>query len=164
MRLSLLALAFMAAPAVGQDLTYDFDKSLTCIADAEQWWQKVECIGTAANACMEETPGGYSTAGTGACINAEYEDWDRALNELYGPLRARMADYDAEEADFPGSVTRADALRDMQRAWIGFRDAACSFERSKWGRGTGGGPAEVGCLMDETARQVLRLQLELEFH
>lgn len=158
------AFALMASPLAAQDLTYDFDVTLDCIAGAEHWWQKQECIGAAANACMEATPGGFSTVGMSACMDAELQSWDRALNELYGPLRGRMAEYDAAEKDFPGPVARADALRDMQRAWITYRDAACDFERSKWGNGTGGGPAAVGCLMDETARQVLRLQLELSFH
>jgi uncharacterized protein YecT (DUF1311 family) len=41
----------------------------------------------------------------------------------------------------------AEALRDMQRAWIAYRDASCDYERAQWGGGTGGGPATAGCLM-----------------
>jgi uncharacterized protein YecT (DUF1311 family) len=57
----------------------------------------------------------------------------------------------------------AQALRDMQRAWIGFRDATCAFERAYWGGGTGGGGtggglAQVSCLMQMTGEQALYLK------
>ena len=45
----------------------------------------------------------------------------------------------------------------MQRSWIAFRDAACSYEASRWGGGSGAGPAATGCVMQLTARQALRL-------
>jgi uncharacterized protein YecT (DUF1311 family) len=49
----------------------------------------------------------------------------------------------------------------MQRAWIGYRDAACAYEESQWGGGTGGGPASVDCAMRLTARQALALEARL---
>jgi uncharacterized protein YecT (DUF1311 family) len=53
------------------------------------------------------------------------------------------------------------ALRDMQRTWIAYRDAACAYERSQWGGGTGGGPATADCLMRMTAAQALALEQRL---
>ena len=49
----------------------------------------------------------------------------------------------------------------MQRAWIGYRDAACAYEASQWGGGTGAGPAAVGCMMTLTGRQALALEEKL---
>ena len=161
MRFLFLALCLAAGPAAAQDLVYDFAHSRDCIAATDDWYEKVQCIGTSANRCMEETPGGYSTVGQGACVWAEYEDWDAELNALYGPLRDRLANDDAVN-DMP--VSTADALRDAQRAWIPWRDAACAFERAKWGGGTGGGPASAACLMQMTAERALALRVELEFH
>lgn len=161
MRIACLAFCLLASPAAAQDITYDFSHSQGCIAATDDWYEKVQCIGTSANRCMEETEGGYSTVGQGACVWAEYEDWDVELNALYSPLRERLAN-DDEVNEMPFST--ADALRDAQRAWIPWRDANCAFERSKWGGGTGGGPAEAACLMQMTAERALSLRVELEFH
>jgi len=53
---------------------------------------------------------------------------------------------------------QAEALRDMQRAWIAFRDATCTYEASQWSGGTGQGPAYEGCVMRMTAEQTLYLE------
>ncbi|MAM61693.1 lysozyme inhibitor LprI family protein [Maritimibacter sp. UBA3975] len=162
MRRWIIAAALLiASPAAAQDLIYDFAHSRDCVAATDDWYEKVQCIGTAANRCMEDTPGGYSTVGQGACVWAEYEDWDAELNALYGPLRARLAN-DDEVNEMP--VSTADALRDAQRAWIPWRDANCAFERSKWGGGAGGGPASAACLMQMTGERALSLRVEMEFH
>ena len=58
-----------------------------------------------------------------------------------------------------GSPGVADALREMQRAWIVFRDKACTYEASLWQGGTGRGPAAINCLMQQTARQALSLDV-----
>ena len=62
------------------------------------------------------------------------------------------------EANLP---SLAENLLAMQRAWIPFRDAACDYEMAQWGGGTGGGPALVGCLMNETGRQTLSMEARL---
>ena len=49
----------------------------------------------------------------------------------------------------------------MQRAWIAYRDAACAYEASQWGGGTGAGPAATGCMMTLTGRQALALEERL---
>jgi uncharacterized protein YecT (DUF1311 family) len=53
------------------------------------------------------------------------------------------------------------ALREMQRAWIAWRDAACDYEVSQWGGGTGGGPAWSQCAMQMTGEQALALEERL---
>jgi uncharacterized protein YecT (DUF1311 family) len=72
---------------------------------------------------------------------------------------ARARNFDAENGDF--APPSEPALREMQRAWIPFRDARCGFEMSLWGGGTGGGPAYAECLMIVTAEQALYLETAL---
>ena len=57
------------------------------------------------------------------------QDWiaaDAALNEAWAPAMARMRALDeGQPADLKGA---ADALRAAQRAWVGYRDLACTAE------------------------------------
>ncbi|MEX3315803.1 lysozyme inhibitor LprI family protein [Sulfitobacter sp. PS-8MA] len=157
MRAALLVLALLAGPAAAQEITYSDDATATCLFEAEKLADKRACIGLSANLCME-APGGYSTVGMGGCLDRELSYWDALLNENY---RARMVQAKAADEDAamyqPDLPKQAEALRDMQRAWITYRDAACAFERSQWGGGTGGGPATLMCLMQMTGEQALLL-------
>lgn len=56
------------------------------------------------------------------------------------------------------TASLGEALRNMQRAWINYRDAGCLYEQAQWFGGTGGGPATMACHMHETARQTLVLE------
>lgn len=157
-----LAASCLAGPGRAQDLDYAFAETWTCVGRAEDPAARHACIGRAAEACMEATPGGASTAGMLSCLDAELSDWDAALNAAYKPLLARLEDLDAEAPEYV-TLSQADALRAMQRVWIGYRDATCDYERAKWQGGTGGGPAAVACLMELTARQALKLQSDVNF-
>ncbi len=152
----LVALALgCAAPAAAQDLVFDTGGTLSCIETAPGDGRT--CIGRSAEACMKATPGGYSTVGMGGCLDRELSFWDDRLNEVYRALRADERAEDEERSGEFGYVSRAEALRDMQRAWIAWRDATCDYERAQWGGGTGGGPATAGCLMRLTGEQALYL-------
>ncbi|MGI9395022.1 MAG: lysozyme inhibitor LprI family protein [Boseongicola sp.] len=106
---------------------------------------------------------GSSTVGMGYCLSRELEYWDARLNIAYKLLRDVDRAEDAELAAVNSSAPiRAKALRDMQRSWIGYRDAACFYDYSEWGGGTGGGPAHAACLMRITGVQALRLEEKLE--
>lgn len=119
------------------------------------------CIGVAAAACMRG-PGGGSNVGMGGCLWREAEMWDARLNMAYRALMDRHGAEQAEMARIGATVpSMTDALREMQRAWIPYRDAACAYERSTWGGGTGGGPAQSECIMQITARQALALEARL---
>ena len=144
---------------VAQDLVFSPAPTVQCLRDARDLAGREACIGAAANACMDNTPGGYSTYGMGGCLDRELTWWDDELNRIYGPLRQAMRERDREEAEYSdGAAPSIElALRDMQRAWIDFRDRKCEYEASQWGTGTGRGPAFLGCLMVETGRQVLYL-------
>ena len=108
---------------------------------------------------MANTQGGETTVGMGGCLDREWQYWDARLNAAYQHQMARAKAIDAEMAGLGVTVPRqSDALREMQRAWIPFRDAKCGYEYSQWGGGTGGGPAITACLMAETGEQALYLE------
>lgn len=149
-----LALALMLLPvnAMAQELVFDIAPVEACIRAGGG----EGCAGEASGACMEATPGGETTVGMVGCLDRERAHWDGWLNAVYQQLYAKLAVQDAQADSY--APKQAVALRDMQRAWIGFRDAKCGFEASQWGGGTGAGPAAVGCHLHETARQMLYLQ------
>lgn len=158
MRQTMAATALAAAlpgAALADEVAFSADYTNACLE--EGGWS--DCIGLAAQRCMEFTPGGYSTYGMNACIDAERQWWDDRLNASYRALREieRATDADAP----PGQPSLADALREMQRAWIGFRDASCNYEVLQWYGGTGAGTAWQSCQMRLTAEQSLVLQSHL---
>ena len=154
MRGLLILLAFCPGTALGQDMVFDPAPTETCLAAAPA--DLASCIGHAADACMLENEMGGTTIGMGFCVSREWEWWDARLNEAYGALMARHRATDAEAGMNVPSL--AQTLRDMQRAWITYRDAACDYERAQWGGGTGGGPATGACLMRLTGEQALALE------
>ncbi len=104
-------------------------------------------------------PAGSTTVGMIYCLGEELDWWDARLNAAYQERLAQSRDADAGMADIGATApSQADALRDMQRAWIAYRDASCYYERSRWGGGTGGGPAISACLMHQTGQQALYLE------
>jgi len=158
MRHAMTILVLAAAPAAAQDLHFEIDDTVACLDGAGTWVEMESCIGAAANACMSATDMGGTTIGMSDCMDREFTWWDEQLNEVYGQLRTKEQAEDAEYSDLPGAVNQAEALRDMQRAWISFRDTTCDYERAQWGGGTGGGPATVGCLLRTTGEQTVYLQ------
>ncbi|MFQ5438422.1 MAG: lysozyme inhibitor LprI family protein [Paracoccaceae bacterium] len=151
---------FGATGAFAQDLVYSDTHTASCLDVGTNAQEKSACIGVSANACMEDTEGGFSTVGIGGCLLRELDYWDASLNANYRALMAEMKKQDADNAGYgvTGVQKMADALRAMQRAWIAFRDTSCDFERAKFSNGTGAGPAQLGCLMQMTAERALFLQ------
>ncbi|MDU8929016.1 lysozyme inhibitor LprI family protein [Alisedimentitalea sp. MJ-SS2] len=159
MRLGLAVLFMAASPAMAQELVYDGQITVRCLAGAEMPESRRACVGLAADSCMNNTPGGSSTVGMGGCLSKELDWWDVRLNEVYGQLMAKSRANDEEMASMGSHLpTQAPALRDMQRAWITFRDNKCAYEATLWQGGTGAGPAYAGCLMNTTAEQVFFLE------
>lgn len=152
-------LAMLAAPMVSaQSLAYSDMATLTCLSNAARPTAKRDCIGASANACMSATSDGSTTVGMGGCLDNELAFWDGMLNRNYQALRGLAKRSDTEMRDLGTSVPATEpALRDMQRAWIVWRDATCDFERAQWGGGTGGGPATYACLLRLTGEQALYL-------
>jgi uncharacterized protein YecT (DUF1311 family) len=154
-------LSAAALPARGQELSFSAEPTEACLAAADAAAREA-CVGRAAEACID-TPDGYTTVGMGFCLGRELEFWDGRLNAAYRALMAREEAVDAEmESLGTAAPSPAEALREMQRAWMAFRDAACAYERSQWGGGTGGGPASAECMMRLTAEQALTLEGRVE--
>jgi uncharacterized protein YecT (DUF1311 family) len=152
MKAKIVALILCASPLAAQDLVFSPGQTQSCLRSGGG----EDCIGIAADACMQNTLGGYSTVGMGGCLAREWNYWDDLLNANYQRALRRAEQSDRENAGYGPS--QKDALRTMQRAWIPFRDGMCDFERSQWGGGTGQGPAGAECLMRVTAKQALYLE------
>jgi len=163
LRLSLIVLFF--TPAVNaqaeQDIPFDILTTETCLV-GKKHYARHDCIGASAKQCMETRIGG-TTLGMKFCLSQELFWWDEVLNESYGKLLARekVEDEDNKNNGINHPVMKADALKEMQRAWIKYRDALCEHEAVRWGGGTGVGPASLSCLLDETGRQVFVLKDKL---
>ena len=155
-----VCLVLVASPVLAQEIPFAPNATEACLADAATD-EKADCVGASAAACID-TPDGYTTVGMGFCYSAEANYWDRRLNTVFRSLMAAERALVEEIKDLGGYTPDAPgALRDMQRAWIGYRDASCAYEYTTWGGGTGGGPANAACLMHETGRQALLLELRL---
>ncbi|WP_371157774.1 lysozyme inhibitor LprI family protein [Jannaschia sp. 2305UL9-9] len=153
------AVGALTTGAAAQDLIFSAQPTESCLSIASD---PGRCIGASADQCMTETPGGETTVGMGGCLWAEAQYWDTRLNRAYTGLRALEQQADADDASYGlTTASRADALRDMQRAWIAFRDATCAYEATQWGGGTGAGPASNACWMMQTGRQALVLEARL---
>lgn len=144
-----------------QEMVYSPAATEACFANMVEDQNPDTCIGVSALACMEVNEGGWSTVGMGGCLNRELEYWDARLNDVYHRVRAAAKATDVEIQEIGSSVSsQAGAMRDMQRAWIVYRDATCEYERTMWGGGTGGGPATVACHTKLTAKQSLYFEAQ----
>ena len=156
--LAVLAAAAGASPAASQDVLYSDAATQTCLGAARDAVVQEACIGASANACMQANAAGSTTVGMGACIGNELAYWDGLLNAYYKVAVDQARKMDADTRRYiPEAAVAEQALRDMQRAWIPYRDATCAFERAQWGGGSGGGPAAASCLMEMTGKQALAL-------
>lgn len=160
MKFAVILLTFWGPPVFAQDgPVYDPKVLSDCIAQAPLIVDEAACVGLGADACIE-TEAGSSTVGLGYCYQAELADWDARLNETYQLLLTQQAALHAELQDYrPGFPDPLAQMRQMQRAWIAYRDAACDWEALQWSGGTGTGPAVAECLMRLTADQAIFLKL-----
>lgn len=159
MRLAIVAL-FFASPAVAQDVNLDRQVVTGCFASADTGETAPPCIGAATSRCIDATPNGNTTVGMASCAAAETAIWDEFLNTTYQDLRAQMREMDVDE--YAGDVSRADALRDAQRAWIVFRDAECNFQWAMFQEGTIRSLVASGCMQNMTARRAFELRVHME--
>lgn len=155
----LLLLPAFPAAAETPDIVFSIQKVEECIAGAQNDLTKIGCIGRSAAACMGATGAGSTTYGMGACIDQELTYWDDMLNAQYRQAMARAEAVDAEMAGIDSAAPpQAPALRDMQRAWISYRNAKCEHAASLWVGGTGAGPASLACMMNTTGEQAIYLE------
>ena len=147
-----------AAAAAAQGVVFLPEATDSCVAAAADLAGREACVGRSANACMD-TPEGSTTVGMSYCLHGELTYWNARLTGAYRTL-LELEETAASDLSGLGSAapSPAAALREMQRAWTAYRDAACAYEVSTWGGGTGGGPAGEDCMMRLTARQALVLE------
>ncbi|KIT17430.1 lysozyme inhibitor LprI family protein [Jannaschia aquimarina] len=155
MRALIIPLALMAAPSAAQEIVFDPSPVEICLSVHRNDDRTPDCVGAAAETCMEQTDGGYSTVGMAKCTNAETDEWDRLLNAEYQALRAELEEADAR---FGGGIDRSDAIRDAQRAWIAFRDADCMAKYAQYQDGTIRTTIGTICHLTHTARRTLELR------
>ncbi|WP_295048729.1 lysozyme inhibitor LprI family protein [uncultured Paracoccus sp.] len=166
MRPWLAAAVLAASPVVAQDApewpTFDATRIDACLEGAQtanpDAPDHAACIGAASGPCID-SPDGDSTVAMSWCLSEELAVWDRKLNDSYAHVLAGAKATDAEMAEMGSAAAQQEPLlRQMQRDWMAFRDSACSYEGSRWGGGTGAGPAGVECSLRLTAQQYLRLR------
>ena len=102
------------------------------------------------NACSASNP---NNPGVSNCTMAATATADRRLNDVYGGLvNALKHPKGPDDArDDPEILKRLIA---SERAWIGFRDAECSYQSTVALGGTGEGYANAACLYMQTKARV----------
>ena len=91
------------------------------------------------------TKAGQTNLGSADCFRVEQAIWDDLLNDNFKTLRDDLDD---------GQKAK---LRDMQRAWIAYRDSTCAFYADKI-QGSMAVPMSAACVARETARRALLLK------
>lgn len=114
-------------------------------AAGDNYGRATACIGQASAACQED-PNQQSTLGMSDCFRREDAVWDKRLNTAYGKLGGLF------------SAQSVRKLRDMQRAWIKWRDAKCEMPYLIYEGGTMAQPMAASCRMEATALRSLELE------
>ena len=141
----LLGLLFLDLPAIAQIDEHGSNTIESCIQSkvtAEQ--DPKACIGVLSQPCLDNDRNN-STAGMAACLDREAKAWDGLLNDYDKRLTRELDD------------KQRTALRDLQRAWIAYRDKACAFHHV-FHQGTNAAPMQASCMNKETARHALLLR------
>lgn len=82
------------------------------------------------------------------CAAEAFQTADSALNQAFGPAMTQMR-----------AVGGGEALRDAQRAWITFRDAACTVEGLRYAGGSMQGMVVANCRTRLTEARTQDLKL-----
>ena len=119
-----------------------------CAKKHETDLDKVErqCLFNLVGTPCTEKPEGQSNVGMADCYRLEGAIWYDLLNENY----SLAADLDDEQKA---------KLRDMQRAWIAYRDDLCDLPYEEHG-GTAASLDFADCMLSETARQAIWLEAQ----
>ncbi|MHA6289475.1 lysozyme inhibitor LprI family protein [Maricaulis sp. CAU 1757] len=120
-----------------------------CLQREQARGQQANCIGEYSSLCMDQ-PENQTTAGMIECTVAEFEVWDAKLNTAYTELHASLP------------PSRANSLRDAQRAWIRLRDADCDYVTSVYQGGSLQPWVRSSCWLDYAAARTLTLTRWIE--
>ncbi|MEN0039963.1 MAG: lysozyme inhibitor LprI family protein [Pseudomonadota bacterium] len=91
------------------------------------------------------------------CAGQDYDLADAELNAIWKKVMAHARSADKDWLP-EGAPTRVDLLRDAQRKWIAYRDAACEAEATKFYGGTGQTLILVVCLTNKTNQRTADLR------
>lgn len=97
--------------------------------------------------CVEKA---RDNVGHADCFRVERVIWDALLNENYKELMEAIDDKNDQNK-----------LKEMQRAWIAYRDTTCDFYWYKI-HGTMSVPMTAACQLRETARRALLLKFMVQ--
>jgi uncharacterized protein YecT (DUF1311 family) len=146
----LLACVLLISPAFAEDRPElrpeDRDALEACLQSSLDDGARQEiCIVAVQGPCTDE--GGGSTYEMLECIGREHAFWDKLLNQSYKRLQSYAEGGDTE-------------LKDLQRRWIGWREARCAYEAKSAEGGTLANVIASQCFMEETARRAIDLAAE----
>ena len=99
---------------------------------------------TTSIARADDCGGASDQASLNECAGKSFKKSDAELNKLYGAITKRLKD----DADTTKLLVTA------QRAWIGFRDAECTFSSSGSAEGSVYPMIYAGCLDGLTQRRI----------
>ena len=152
-RLLFLAGLALTGPAAAQDFAIDTGWIDRCVAKPGN---RMLCYGQASHDCVVANGGGPNMV-LAACAEAETAHWDAVLNEAYARLLTLARQREADDLGYAPDTLEF-ALREVQRAWIGYRDATCAHALSLAAPfGSAAGPAYQHCMGRQTARQYFEL-------
>lgn len=149
---ALLFCALLATPAAAQTVP-GFDVAPT--SDCAATGGGATCVGLAAQDCMPADPA--DSAGMEACLRAEADWWQGELDTAYAAALVHMQGRDSATWEEP-PPSMAEALRDMQRAWLAYRDSRCDLARLRWWQSAAAPAQQLVCQMQVTAEQIAVLQ------
>ena len=102
--------------------------------------KRSSCIGVVSAPCLAK-PENQTTQGMVQCTNKEHAIWDDYLSTYYRELHSTLPEPARTE------------LRNVQRAWLKYRDTLCAFPLTYHGGGTIAQPIMANCRLEETARR-----------
>ncbi len=154
-----LCAVLVAGPAAAQEISYSDASSEACSEEAVSDGERADCIGASARQCIAASSG--DRIERALCVIEETKYWDDRLNAAYGGLGEAYAAHDGgRQTDTSTPYPRGQAMQEMQRAWIKYRDARCLYETAQWGSMPDAGLAEVECLLRVTGEQALYLEAQ----
>ena len=130
---------------------------LEAVAQSKPKFASENCIGIVSDACLETDTGG--TIGMMACYGRESEVWDARLNASYR-VQTDASSKKVDDLTKARDEAEVKHLREVQTAWIPWRDATCEVVYAN-GAPLYGEDAKVEgvyCNMVLTARQALSLE------
>lgn len=95
-------------------------------------------------AAEEVCPGLTTNAELTSCLFEAYKKADAQLNTVYQKALKSAAEY---------AQKHVANLRDAQRKWVAYRDAACEAEYSLFEGGSGGPAEKASCLLRVTRQR-----------